>query len=123
VSATRAIRFKIDENCPAEFVELLRAAAYDADHVLDEHLGGSADPEIAAVLRRERRALLTLDLDFADVRRFPPSEHAGLIVLRPERQHRSRLVQILRQLLPQFQTEQLDQRLWIVDESGIRVRK
>ncbi len=123
MSAAQPIRFKVDENCPAEFVEILQAAAYEADHVLDEGLGGCTDLEVASVLRRERRALLTLDLDFADVRRFPPAEFAGLIVLRPESQNRSRLAQILRQLLPQLKIEQLGQRLWIVDESGIRVRE
>ena len=27
--------------------------------------------------------LFSLDLDFADVRRFPPGEHAGIVVFRP----------------------------------------
>jgi predicted nuclease of predicted toxin-antitoxin system len=123
VSPAGTLRFKVDENCPLEFVELLRGAAYDADHVLDEGLAGSADSDVAAVVRREQRALVTLDLDFADVRRFPPAEYSGLIVLRPESQHRARLVGILRQLLPQLAREPLDHRLWIVDEAGLRVRE
>ena len=37
------MRFKIDENLPAEFVEMLRCAQHDALSVLDEGLGGAAD--------------------------------------------------------------------------------
>ena len=39
------MRSKVDENLPAEFVEMLRAATHDAQSVLDEGLGGVvADP-------------------------------------------------------------------------------
>ncbi len=35
------MRFKIDENLPVEFVEMLRRAQHDATSVLDEGLGGA----------------------------------------------------------------------------------
>ncbi len=116
-------RFKVDENCPREFAEILSAAGHDAEYALDESLGGKPDSKLAEAALSESHAIVTLDLDFADVRRFPPSEYPGVIVLRPASQSRSRLIQILSGVLEVLATEQLANRLWIVDESGVRVRE
>ena len=73
------MKFKIDENLPVEIAALLRDAGYEATSIVDQGLGGSADPDIAAVCRHEDRVLVTLDMDFADIRTY---QHSGLIVLR-----------------------------------------
>ena len=55
------MRFKIDENLPVEVAELLRRLGHDATTILEQHLGGSADPKVASVCQQERRILVTLD--------------------------------------------------------------
>ena len=45
-------------------------------------LDGAPDSYISIVCRREKRALITLDTDFADIRAYPPQDFSGLIVLR-----------------------------------------
>ena len=50
--------------------------------MLDQQLGGHPDRTIGDTVRDEQRALITLDLDFADIRAYPPSDYSGLIVLR-----------------------------------------
>lgn len=75
-------KFKVDENLPRGVVELLAAAGHDAMSVQNQRLGGRPDSEIANACREEERALVTLDLDFADIRAFPPSDFGGIIVLR-----------------------------------------
>jgi len=77
------MRFKIDENLPVEADQLLVGAGHDAMTVLDQSLGGRPDPDVAAVCQREQRALVTLDLDFSDIRTYPPQDYFGIIVLRP----------------------------------------
>jgi len=47
---------------------LLRDAGYDVRTVLEERLGGSADPKVLDACLTERRVLITLDLDFVDLR-------------------------------------------------------
>lgn len=47
---------------------------HDAHSVLDEDLRGAADPSIAKVCQDERRILITLDLDFAHIKNYPPKE-------------------------------------------------
>jgi hypothetical protein len=67
--------FKVDENLPAEVADLLRAAGHDAVSVLDQQLGGAADPRVATACQREERALITLDLGFGDIRSYGPGPH------------------------------------------------
>ena len=57
------MNFKIDENLPLEFIDLLREAGHDAVSVLDQQLGGADDSTVAARCRQEHRVLITLDLD------------------------------------------------------------
>lgn len=117
------MRLKIDENVPLEVAAQLRAAGHDAHSVYDEALSGAGDQTLAAVCRRERRALLTLDLDFADIRTYPPADFAGLIVLRLMRQDKAHVLATVQRLLPLLNREALDRCLWIVDEQRVRVRQ
>jgi len=68
------MRAKLDENLPVEAAELLRAAGWQCDTAYDEGLTGADDARVAAVCQAEARVLFTLDLDFADIRAYPPSE-------------------------------------------------
>jgi hypothetical protein len=45
-------------------------------------LAAASDREIAARAKGTAAALLTRDLDFANIRQYPPEDYAGLIVLR-----------------------------------------
>lgn len=117
------MRFKIDENLPIEVAELLRQDGYDAATVWEQELGGCHDPEIAAVCRRERRALITLDKDFADIRTYPPGEYDGLIVLRTIHQDKTNVLALIARLLPMLKHQVLMRRLWIVDEQQVRIRE
>jgi predicted nuclease of predicted toxin-antitoxin system len=116
------LRFKIDENLPAEAAAVLRDADHDAATVLKQAMGGRPDGDIAQVCRAEGRAIVTLDLDFADIRRCPPEEHAGLVVLRLASQAAPSVLAVITRTLPLLQREPLDGHLWIVDDGGVRIR-
>lgn len=116
------MNFKIDENLPAEFVELLTGAGNAAETILDENLGGADDTRIAAVCLKEDRILITLDLDFADIRSYPPQAFPGFVVMRPGKQDKLHLIELLRSVLPLLSIEPIQKRLWIVDENGVRIR-
>jgi len=79
------MRFKTDENLPVEIAELLRQQGQDALTVGEEGLVGVTDPAVAAVCQVEKRAIVTLNLDFSDIRRYPPENYAGIIVLASRR--------------------------------------
>lgn len=116
------MRFKTDETLPGEIAELLVQAGHDAVRVDEQGLNGVADPGVAAVCRVEQRAIVTLDTDFMDVRRFPPEAYAGIIVLRPHRQSIFRLMAMTSRFVLLLPSEPLIGKLWIVDEGRIRIR-
>ena len=66
------MRFKIGEHLPLEIKDLLAQHRHDPVAVPEEGMAGSIDPDVAQVCRKEARALLALDLDFSDIRTYPP---------------------------------------------------
>jgi predicted nuclease of predicted toxin-antitoxin system len=77
---------------------------------------------IADVARHEGRGLLTLDLDFSNIRAYPPAEYAGIVVLRPHTQDKNAVRDLLRRLIAVLANESPDAELWIVEPDRIRRR-
>lgn len=116
------MKIKLDENLPTALTELLQAAGHDAMTVTDEGLGGSKDPKVLQVATSEGRTLLTFDLDFADIRRYPIGTHAGIVVFRLHDQRWAALEQPARRLMESGLLDRLQGGLAIVDESRVRIR-
>jgi predicted nuclease of predicted toxin-antitoxin system len=76
------VKLKLDENLGRRWAEQLRDGGHDVHTVVDEGLSGANDVDVLAPAVAEERALVTLDLDFANPIRFPPHETAGIAVLR-----------------------------------------
>jgi predicted nuclease of predicted toxin-antitoxin system len=77
---------------------------------------------VASVCQQEGRILVTLDLDFADIRTYPPADYSGIIVLRLSRLGKARVLSAVSRMLPTLEQEPLAGRLWIVDENTVRIR-
>ena len=105
------MRFKVDENLPIEVAGILRAAGYDAATVNEEGVGGTQDPDLATLIQRESRALITLDLGFADIRAYPPQNYHGLVVLRLARQDKQHVLHTCERLVTALSREPLAGRL------------
>ena len=116
------MRFKVDENLPIEVAEMLRQAGHDATTVLEQHLGGSDDAQLAALCQLESRILVTLDMDFSDIRNYPPAEFPGLVVLRLRQQDKPHVLDVLVRLVQVLDQEPIEGYLWIVEENRIRIR-
>ncbi|MEW6350118.1 MAG: DUF5615 family PIN-like protein [Thermodesulfobacteriota bacterium] len=116
------MKFKIDQNLFREFAQVLIAAGHDAATVYEEALSGAPDVQVLATCLEEGRAIVTLDLDFTDIRLYPPEKYPGIIVFRVHSQDKEYLLWCLNRLLPFLETEPLDGRLWIVEEDRIRLR-
>ena len=117
------MKFKIDENLPVEAADLLRAAGHEADTVQEEGLTGSEDGALSERIRLEGRAIIMLDLDFSDIRAYPPQDYFGIIILRPSRQDKDSFLALVRRFLPLLATEPLAKNIWIVEPDRIRIRQ
>jgi predicted nuclease of predicted toxin-antitoxin system len=112
------VKIKLDENVHGDAKDALAGWGHDVVTVHDERLAGCPDIDVAVAVKTEHRCLVTFDLGFADARRYPPSEYAGIVVLRL-RVPTSRTQ--VRRLLSFFAAEPaVEGRLWIIDEARAR---
>lgn len=117
------MKFKIDENLPIDIAELLTRHGHDAMTIVQQNMSGEKDPEIAVVCQREKRIIVTLDMDFADIRTYPPAEYSGIIVLRLKKQDKPYVLNVFKEIPHVLKKEPIEARLWIVDEDKIRIRE
>jgi predicted nuclease of predicted toxin-antitoxin system len=116
------MRFKIDENLPVEMADRLRASGHDAATIPEQYMSGQPDDRATEVCRKEDRALVTLDMDFSDIRSYPLGQDPGRIVFRLVRQDKPWVLAALDRIIPLLNLEPLAGRLWIVDEQDVRIR-
>jgi predicted nuclease of predicted toxin-antitoxin system len=118
------MKCKLDENLGAEVARILRGAGHDVTTVRDQDLGGVSDNVLYDVCRRERRCLITLDLDFSNVLRFSPEPTAGIVILRPPgRVLLPAIMALTKVFLEALKRELVNGRLWIVEPGRIRVHQ
>lgn len=116
--------FKLDENFSPALAELLAGRGHDAESVLAEKLSGIPDADLYQVCIAENRCLITLDLDFADIIRFPADTTAGIIVVRPHQPITFDVMKRMIELLVKaLETTSPESSLWILEPHQLRMRK
>lgn len=118
------MRFLLDANLPRSAVAAVEKFGHAVEFVRDSGLGTAPDEVIVERARTTQAALITRDLDFADVRRYPPHQYYGIVVLRlPDDAIATDIVAVLERFLADSSfTEKLPHRLAIVNESRVRFR-
>ena len=117
------MKFKIDENLPAECALVFRAGGFEATTVAEQKLSGADDSVLFERCRSEGRVLVTLDLDFANVQAYPPGSHSGIVVVRSNSQDKATVISILKRTLPVLIRRSPEHQLWIVEPDRIRYRE
>ena len=75
--------------------------------------------DVATACIGEERVLVTQDLDFADIRTYPPAE----VVFRLSTAARDAILQVGPILLERLEESSPRGQLWIVEDSRIRIRE
>ena len=117
------MNFKLDENLSPSLADIFVAGGHDAHSVVQQALGGQPDERVIEVCTRERRALVTLDLDFSNIHAYPPAASAGIVVLRLASQGHAVVEAAIRRVLNLLPQEPLAGMLWIVEEHRIRIHE
>lgn len=118
------MKLKLDENLGVRGKQLLDAAGHDACTVAAQKLTAADDRHLIEICRLEGRALVTLDVDFANPLVFPPADYAGIAVIRlPKRPTAADLQAGLETLVRALNVESLTGRLWIVERGRVRIHQ
>jgi hypothetical protein len=67
--------------------------------------------------------IVTLDRRFADIRRYPPGQHPGFLVLRPSDQRPQEVERLLTALLDQYQVDDMAGCVVVVEPGTVRIRR
>jgi predicted nuclease of predicted toxin-antitoxin system len=109
----------LDHCVPRRYLRLLREWGYDTA-LITEHIPADApDADVLMLASVLDAVLLTVDLDFANILDYPPSDYGGIVVLRYRIEDEAELDTTLKSAL-----EDLDLRgvLVIVSPGRYRVR-
>lgn len=114
---------KLDENLARAHVEVIVDAGHTGERVTDELLSGAPDAVVWQRACAEGRFFITLDLDFSDVRRYPPGTHPGILLLRPRNTGRAAVLAVLSRVVREQGLETLKGCLAVADEQRTRIRR
>ena len=116
------MKLKLDENLGHRVAGLIREAGHDVSTVFEQNLAGAGDHNVIRRCSAEGRALVTLDLDFANPLVIPPWEYRGIAVFRlPRRPTRADIDRAAKLFTSALASEVLDGKLWIVESTRIRL--
>ena len=118
------MNFKLDENFGIRTLQVFEQFGHNVHTTAYEGLQGAPDQKIYEICCQEDRCLVTLDLDFSDVLRFPPDKCNGIIVIRVSKNPSLGLLeQLVRQFLQALEQMTLVRQLWIVEIGRIRIHQ
>lgn len=116
------MKLKLDENLSRHLKPALAGLGHDVLTVADENLLSQPDAEIARAAKSEQRMLLTLDVEFADLRKYPPGSHPGVILFRPLSLSPLSVNAFITGFVRGTDLEKLDACVAVVDPVHVRVR-
>ena len=119
----KMVSFLADECVFIQTVRLLKEWGFQVIRVQDLGMIGAPDSEVFKKAISLKVPLLTNDKGFADLRRYPLSDHYGVIVLKmsPKLEHISSVHNMLKLMLSKERV--FENRLFIVDANKYRIRR
>jgi predicted nuclease of predicted toxin-antitoxin system len=115
------MRFKLDECVDVRLARLFEDAGYDAETVFSEKVAGATDKVLYDLCLKEKRTLVTQDLDFSNPFVFDPLPTKGIVVLRNPSQLLYELQGLVDRVISFLPKESPEGRLWVVGKNRIRI--
>lgn len=117
------VKVLADENIFPAIVDFLRQKGLDVADVREIGFAGADDDKVFEVAKRGQRALIAFDRHFANILRYPPSSHYGIIVIRIHPPLLPKIFAALEGFLQKFDLATLKGALVILREDGFRVHR
>jgi predicted nuclease of predicted toxin-antitoxin system len=116
-------RLFIDQNVRIEVAWALREDGHEVVHASDADLERRDDESILRYANAGGLAIVTFDVDFAELAFWGRQPHHGIIRLRIEPQTPSHVLPILRRFFTTHSQESLKDSLVVLAENKVRIRR
>ena len=116
------MRFLVDENLPFSLIRFLQKSNHDILDVAASPIRGSSDEQLWRLAARERRILVSKDLDFPlpQLRPYP----LGLILVRvPDTFTGEQITRLFSKALESIELKDFENHITVVSPGQIRTRK
>lgn len=116
--------FLVDEDMPRSLAPTLVAAGFQASDVRDEGLRGRPDDQVFDFATKNDRTLISGDLGFSNIFRYPLGKHSGIVVSRfPNEVSTAKLNAAIVAALKDMDESDIRGNLVIVEPDRIRLRR
>ena len=116
------MRFLIDADCPRSIGSTLRGSGHDVTDIRDID-PAAPDHVIYALIRRESYILVTRDMDFSNILRYPVGKNFGIILLRLHLMPVEEIIRIIQNVFARLSQDDLLGSLTVVRRDRIRIHK
>jgi predicted nuclease of predicted toxin-antitoxin system len=113
----------LDMPVSASLVDVLQVHGHEGVHAHDLGLDRAPDSELLAVARREKRIIITADLDFPRILALSSAEGPGLILFRGGNYSDAEMRDLLERVLAEVSPEVLGVSVCVVDKQRIRLTR
>lgn len=118
------LRFLIDEDLPRSLARELRQAGFEADDVREIGMKGQPDDAVLVHAVAHGLVLVTADMGFANVLRYPLGSHPGILVARfPNEMPTSSLVDAIVKAIREVPGEEVSGSLIVIEPGRVRLRR
>jgi predicted nuclease of predicted toxin-antitoxin system len=116
-------KIKLDENLSRYLKPELERHGYDVQTVAEEGLLGKSDVDVGDTARHEGRMLFTLDIEFANIHKHPPGDHAGIVLFRPRSMGPLAVNRFVLEFVQNTNLDELVSCVAVVEPARVRVRR
>ena len=117
------MKIKLDHNLSRHLRNALEKFGHDVDTAFDEGLARAADSVILREATDQGRILFTLDLDFLNLKSYPPKNHGGVVVFRLTRQGALAVSKAIEAFVRSADLKKYRKRTAVVERTRIRIFK
>ncbi|HWO87473.1 MAG TPA: DUF5615 family PIN-like protein [Stellaceae bacterium] len=102
---------------------VIDCSGHDTATVVEQGWQGTPDNILWSLIQSERCWLITADKGFADLRRYPPGSHWGVILLRAPEESRRAYMELVSLMLDRVDLDRLGGAVVVATGRGVRIRR
>lgn len=112
------MKFLTDENVSPVIVRLLRHTRHNVWDVKEQGWQGVSDEKIMQYARKNNRVIISEDLDFGNLQRFPLEKHPGSILIHYQNMRPQNVAHRLLRFLAHTKPQALKGTVVLLEEQG-----